>query len=92
MGSALFRSEFYTRMRRFRDENIYIYLLNAQTAIYDSEVKLFLKQGISSWSWINAFVRLECDNSAIDVILMSYEKYSTSELDLWFRNLHLPDK
>jgi hypothetical protein len=35
-------------MKRFWDEHINIYLPHAQTAIYDSEVKLFLKQGISS--------------------------------------------
>jgi len=34
----------------------HIYLPHAQTAIYDSKVKLFLKQGISQ-------------NSAIDVII-----------------------
>ena len=45
MMSALFRSEFYSRMKRYWGENIY--LPHAQTAIYDSKVKLFLKQGIS---------------------------------------------
>ena len=45
MMSALFRSEFYTGMKRYWGENIY--LPHAQTAIYDSEVKLFLNPGIS---------------------------------------------
>ena len=44
-----------------------------QTAIYDSKVKLFLKQPTgnipSTWSWLNAVVRFECENSAIDVII-----------------------
>ena len=46
MMSALFRSEFYTRMKRYWGENI-SFFPHAQTAIYDSKVKLFLKQGIS---------------------------------------------
>jgi hypothetical protein len=41
MMSALFRSEFYTRMKRYWGENIY--LPHAQTAIYDSKVKLFTR-------------------------------------------------
>ena len=69
--SALFRSEFYTRMKRYWGENIY--LPHAQTAIYDSKVNLFLKQGISHQLGRDAVVRFECENSAI-----FYEKYSTS--------------
>jgi hypothetical protein len=57
----------------------YIYLPHAQTAIYDSKVKLFLKQGISHQLGRDAVVRLECENSAIDVIINFYEKYSTSQ-------------
>jgi hypothetical protein len=53
-----------------------IYLPHAQTAIYDSKVKLFLKQGISHQLGRDAIVRFECENSAIDLIF--YEKYSTS--------------
>jgi hypothetical protein len=41
----------------------------AQTAIYDSKVKLFLKQGISHQLGRDAIVRFECENSAIDVII-----------------------
>ena len=57
-----------------KDEKIlgrkHIYLPHAQTAIYDSKVKLFLKRNIpSTWSWRNAVVRFECENSAIDVII-----------------------
>jgi hypothetical protein len=46
MMSALFRFEFYTRMKRYWGRK-HIYLPHAQTAIYDSKVKLFLEQGIS---------------------------------------------
>jgi hypothetical protein len=52
MRSALLWSEFYTRRKRFRDENI---------SIYDSEVKLSIKRGISSrqlgHGWTYLFVR-----------------------------------
>ena len=51
----------------------HIYLPHEQTAIYDSKVKLFLKQGISHQLGRDAVVRFECENSAI-----FYEKYSTS--------------
>ena len=47
----------------------HIYLPHAQTAIYDSKVKLFLKQGISHQFGRDAIVRFECENSAIDVII-----------------------
>jgi hypothetical protein len=56
----------------------HIYLPHAQTAIYDSKVKLFLKQGISHQLGRDAVVRFECENSAIDVIINFYEKYSTT--------------
>ena len=57
-----------------KDEKIlgrkHIYLPHAQTAIYDSKVKLFLKQGIISYQLgRDAVVRFECENSAIDVII-----------------------
>jgi hypothetical protein len=45
----------------------HIYLPHAQTAIYDSKVKLFLKQGISHQLGRDAVVRFECENSAIDI-------------------------
>jgi hypothetical protein len=48
-----------------KDEKIlvrkHIYLPHAQTAIYDSKVKLFLKQGISHQLGRDAVVRFECD-------------------------------
>jgi hypothetical protein len=47
----------------------HIYLPHAQTAIYDSKVKLFLKQEISHQLGRDAVVRFECENSAIDVII-----------------------
>jgi hypothetical protein len=48
----------------------HIYLPHAQTAIYDSKVKLFLKQGIISHQLgRDAVVRFECENSAIGVII-----------------------
>ena len=43
--------------------------LLTETAIYDSKVKLFLKQGISHQLGRDAVVRFECENSAIDVII-----------------------
>ena len=57
-----------------KDENImgrkHIYLPHAQTAIYDSMVVIFKTGNIpSTWSWLNAVVRFECENSAIDVII-----------------------
>ena len=56
-----------------KDEKIlgrkHIYLPHAQTAIYDSKVKLFLKQGISHQLGRDAVVRFKCENSAIDVII-----------------------
>jgi hypothetical protein len=56
-----------------KDEKIlmrkHIYLPHAQTAIYDSKVKLFLKQGISHQFGHDSVVRFECENSAIDVII-----------------------
>jgi hypothetical protein len=54
---------YYEYMRK------HIYLPHAQTAIYDSKVKLFLKQGISHQLGHDAVVRFECENSAIDVII-----------------------
>jgi hypothetical protein len=53
-------------------------LPHVQTAIYDSKVKLFLKQGISHQLGRDAVVRFECENSTIDMINFFYEKYSTS--------------
>jgi hypothetical protein len=40
----------------------HIYLPHAQTAIYDSKIKLFLKQGISHQLGRDAVVRFECEN------------------------------
>ena len=68
MMSALFRSEFYTRMKKYWDENISIDRMR-KLPIYDSKVKLFLKQGISHQLGRDAVVRFECENSAIDVII-----------------------
>jgi hypothetical protein len=47
----------------------HIYLPHAQTAIYHSKVKLFLKQGIS-----RQLSKFECENSAIDVIINFFMK------------------
>jgi hypothetical protein len=52
----------------------HIYLPHAQTAIYDSKVKLFLKQVISHQLGRDAVVWFECENWS----LIFYEKYSTS--------------
>jgi hypothetical protein len=43
--------------------------MHAQTAIYDSKAKLFLKQGIFHQLDCDAVVRFECENSAIDGII-----------------------
>ena len=48
----------------------HIYLPHVQTAIYDSKVKLFLKQGISHQLGRDAVVRFKCENSAFDVIIV----------------------
>ena len=82
MRSAFFRS----RMKRFLDENI---------SIYDSEVKLFLKQGISCRQLGRGWMYLFDLNAIIQQLTLSlifYEKYCTSQSDLWFRNFHWPDK
>jgi hypothetical protein len=69
MMSAFFRSEFYTRMKKILGRK-HIYLPHVQTAIYDSKVVIFKTGNIlSTWSWLNAIVRYECENSAIDVII-----------------------
>ena len=56
-----------------KDEKIlgrkHIYLPRAQTAIYDSKVKLFLKQGKSRQLGRDVVVRFDCENSAIDEII-----------------------
>ena len=62
-----------------------IYLPHAQIAIYDSKIKLFLKQGISHQLGCDAVVRFECENSAIDVIIIFlWIIFSTSQSYLWF--------
>ena len=64
----------------------HIYLPHAQSAIYDSKVKLFLKQGISRQlgrGWTQVFDL----NARIQQLMWSlifYEKYSTSQSYLWF--------
>jgi hypothetical protein len=61
-----------------------MYLLHAQTAIYDSKVKLFLKQGISHQLGRDAVVRFECENSAIDIMNFSCAKSVAGVLKLLF--------
>jgi hypothetical protein len=60
-----------------KDEKIlgrkHIYLPHAQTAIYNSKVKLFLKQGISHQLGRDAVVRF----SNISMIIMYYEYMTT---------------
>ena len=77
-----------------KDEKIlgrkHIYLPHAQTAIYDSKVKLFLKQGISRQlgrGWTQLF-DLNARIQQLTWSLIFYEKYSTSQSDLWFWNFH----
>ena len=71
--SALFRSEFTQGWK-------HIYLPHAQTAIYDSKVNLFLKQGISrqlgcGWTQLlDLNVRIQ----QLTWSLIFYKKYSTS--------------
>ena len=77
MMSALFRSEFYTRMKRYWGENI---------SIYDSKVKLFLKQGISRQlgrGWTQ-FFDLNASIQQLTWSFIFYGKYSTSQSYLWF--------
>jgi hypothetical protein len=73
-----------------KDEKIlgrkHIYLPHAQTAIYDSKVKLFLKQGISrqlGHGWTQVF-DLNARIQQLTRSLFFYEKYSTSQSYLWF--------
>ena len=73
-----------------KDEKIlgrnHIYLPHAQTAIYDSKVTLFLKQGISRQlgrGWTQLF-DLNARIQQLKWSLIFYEKYSTSLSYLWF--------
>jgi hypothetical protein len=73
-----------------KDEKIlgrkHIYLPHAQTAIYDSKKKLFLKQGISCQlgrGWTQLF-DLNARIQQLTWSLIFYEKYSTSQSYLWF--------
>ena len=64
----------------------HIYLPHAQTDIYDSKVKLFLKQGISRQlgrGWTQLF-DLNTRIQQLTWSLIFYEKYSTSLSYLWF--------
>ena len=59
--------------------------------------KVIFKTGTipSTWSWLNALVQFEWFNARIQQLtwsLIFYEKYSTSQSDLWFWNFHWPDK
>jgi hypothetical protein len=76
-----------------KDEKIlgrkHIYLPHAQTANYDSKVKLFLKQGISHQLGRDAVVRFECENSAIDKQFkpskaFTFELFTLCWLKHWF--------
>ena len=67
--SALFRSEFYTR---WKDIGAKTYLFTACTNCYlRFSGQLIFKTGNipSTWPWLNAAVRFECLNSAIDVLI-----------------------
>jgi hypothetical protein len=73
-----------------KDEKVlgrkHIYIPHAQTAIYDSKVKLFLKQGISRQlgsGWTQLF-DLNARIQQLTWSLIFYEKYSTSQSYLWF--------
>ena len=70
MMSALFLSEFYTRMKRYWSENIYLFTACANCYLWLWGKVIFKTGNIpSTWSWLNAVVRFECDKSAIDVII-----------------------
>jgi hypothetical protein len=62
----------------------HIYLPHAQTAIYDSKVTLFLKQGISHQLGRDAIVRFECENSAIDVTQFSVISSNISMIIMYY--------
>jgi hypothetical protein len=57
----------------------HIYLPHAQTATYDSKVKIFLKQGISHQLSRDAVVRFECENSAILTTLPNCQNTHTPD-------------
>ena len=68
MRSALFWSE----DEGWRDFGTKTYLFTAYANCYlRFWGKVIFKSGNipSTWSWLNAFVRFECNNSAIDVII-----------------------
>jgi hypothetical protein len=83
-----------------KDEKIlgrkHIYLPHAQTAIYDSKVKLFLKRGISHQLGRDAVVRFECENSRfpppIKLTAMIYRGFKVGRypvlLPVWDRVLY----
>ena len=66
----------YTRMKRLGRKHIY--LLHAQTAIYDSKVKLFLKQGYPINLVVTQLFDLNARIQQLTWSLIFYEKYSTS--------------
>ena len=83
--SALFRSEFYTRMKRYWGENISIYRMR-KLLFTILKVKLFLKRGISRQlgrGWTQLF-DLNARIQQLTWSLIFYEKYSTSQSYLWF--------
>jgi hypothetical protein len=85
MMSALFRSEFYTRMKRYWGENISIYRMR-KLLFTILKVKLFLKQGISHQlgrGWTQLF-DLNARIQQLTWSLIFYEKYTTSQSYLWF--------
>jgi hypothetical protein len=63
----------------------HIYLPHAQTAIYDSKVKLFLKRGISHQLGRDAVVRFECENSAI-YELTSFQNKKNDRLQIMLKH------
>jgi hypothetical protein len=66
----------YTRMKRLGRKHIY--LLHAQTAIYDSKVKLFLKQGYPINLVVTQLFDLNARIQQLTWPIIFYEKYSTS--------------
>jgi hypothetical protein len=93
MRSALYHFEF---SQGWKDLGTKTYLYTACANCYlRFWGKVIFKTGnilSTTWLWLNTLVQFYAINQHLTWSLIFYEKYSTSQSDLWFRNFHWPDK
>jgi hypothetical protein len=84
MMSALFRSEFAQGWKDIGAKT-YLFTTCANCYLRFWGKVIFKTRNIQSttWSWLNLFVRLYAIIQQLTWSLIYYEKYSTSQLDLW---------